>query len=331
MARDYPPLNSLLVFLSAARQLSFTAAAEELFVTRSAVSRQIKLLEDYLGHPLFHRNRSGLTLTEAGVEYANQLAPIFTDLKNATEALRGSAHNNKLKLGISATFNATWLMSRLADFYTQHPELDLSFHTNSVDSGQESVDFSSGLMDAAIRFGRGMWPNCLATKLFDIYVQPVCAPSLLNSENQSVTLEELAQHNWLGYKHLPHIWGRWLEGCGEPYQEYANKTDIVFDNVAVAVQAAVDGLGVIPMYRPLADPLIKSGKLVVAHRSIRPLEDSYYFVCTPHFERHKPTATFRQWILSQATAFEQEWKRTLKDQSSGELDLAEAGIELHIN
>ena len=106
MARDYPPLNSLLVFLSAARQLSFTAAAEELFVTRSAVSRQIKLLEDYLGHPLFHRNRSGLTLTEAGVEYANQLAPIFTDLKNATEALRGSAHNNKLKLCLLYTSDA---------------------------------------------------------------------------------------------------------------------------------------------------------------------------------------------------------------------------------
>jgi len=323
MARDYPPLNSLLVFLSAARHLSFTTAAEELFVTRSAISRQIKLLEEYLGHPLFHRNRSGLTLTEAGVDYANQLSPIFTDLRNATEALRGTSHNNKLKLGISSTFNATWLMSRLTDFYAHYPEMELTFHTNNFDSGEESVDFSSGLMDATIRFGRGIWPNCLATKLFDIYVQPVCAPSLLSGKT-NLTVEEMSKFNWLGYKHLPTIWTRWLEGSGGPYTDYINKTDIVFDNVAVAVQAAVDGLGIIPMYRPLADPLLKSGKLVAAHKALRQLDDAYYFVCTAHYERHKPTAAFREWLLTQSNDFEKDWLSVLSENSVSELDLASA-------
>lgn len=330
MARDYPPLNSLLVFLSASRQLSFTTAAEELFVTRSAVSRQIKLLEDYLGHPLFHRNRSGLTLTEAGVEYANQLAPIFTDLRNATEALRGTSHNNKLKLGLSSTFNATWLMSRLADFYTQNPDIEINFHTNNFDSGDESVDFSSGLMDCAIRFGRGMWPNTLATKLFDIYVQPVCSPQLLGNK-RTLSVEELSKFNWLGYKHLPNLWPRWLEGSGESYSSYLNKTDIVFDNVAVAVQAAVDGLGIIPMYRPLADPLIKSGKLVVAHKAMRPLDDAYYFVSTAHYERHKPTAIFRKWLLEQSSEFEKQWLQTISENTVTELDLAASALDLRVH
>lgn len=306
MARHYPPLNALLVFLTAARSLSFTVAAEELFVTRSAVSRQIKGLEDHLGIKLFNRLGTGLELTESGLLYSNKLSLIFADIKSATNLITGNRDENTFKLGISATFNSTWLMSRLNGFYDLHPSVAIAFLTNSVDMGTESVDFSNDSMDAAIRLGTGDWPSCQVDKLIDIHVQPVCAPGLMAKPVADNRVEDLAKYNWLGYAHLPNLWQDWLQdaGCGEMCTA---KKEIELDNVAVAVQAAVDGLGIIPMYRPLADPLLASGQLVLAHEHIMLKPEAYYLVSPEGGNKHAPTDIFRQWVLAEAESFRQNW------------------------
>ncbi len=306
MARHYPPLNALLVFLTSARTLSFTLAADELFVTRSAVSRQVKSLEDYLGVQLFHRSKSGLELTEKGIQYSNELSLIFAELKAATNAITGHEDDSKLKLGVSATFNATWLMSRLHNFYEQYPNIAIAFLTNNYDTGNESVDFSSDKIEAAIRLGHGDWEGVQCDKLFDIYVQPVCAPSLLEKAGGHMSISDLANFNWLGYKHLPDLWHQWLAAAGDA-KIYTEKKEIELDSVAVAVQAAVDGLGIIPMYRPLADPLLKSGQLVVANNYMMKKPNAYYFVCPNNYSEHKPTQEFRQWVLNEAQDFERQW------------------------
>lgn len=311
MPRNLPPLNTLRVFLVASRLLSFTKAADELFITRSAVSRQIKNLEEHFGFKLFERHKVGLELTEQGVSYANTISNIFADLKVATNKLHHDTEELKLKLGISATLNSTWLMSRLCKLEQIHPDLALSFFTNNFDTGKDSVDFSGGDMDAAIRLGNGDWPMCHSDKLLDIYVQPVCSPSLLDKLHNNDDINELANYNWLHYNHLSNLWTQWLSNTSAPTLK-TNKRDIVFDNVTVATQAAVDGLGIIPMYRPLADPLLKEGKLVVAHEYMMLKKESYYFVCPNLDESSQSIRFFRDWIIKESSDSQQQWERENK-------------------
>jgi len=307
MARQYPPLNSLLFFLTAARTLSFSVAAEELFVTRSAVSRQVKGLEDHLGIELFKRTKTGLELTEKGLEYSNALSHLFADLRTATNAMLGNESDQKFTLGISSTFNSTWLMSRLRRLYESHPQFVIAFLTNNIDTPGEAVDFSDGIMHAAIRLGYGDWPGCDSEKLLNIYVQPLCSPELLESSSSQVV--DMTKHNWLHYKHLPDLWRSWYTDAGFVNFK-TEQQDIVLDNVTVAVQAAVDGLGIIPMYRPLADHLLESGKLVVAHDHMLLKADAYYFVCPENFIEHRSTAIFREWILSESSDYQTFWNKT---------------------
>lgn len=299
MARQYPPLSSLQFFLTAARTLSFTLAADELFVTRSAVSRQVKGLEDHLGIELFKRTKTGIELTDKGLDYSNALSPIFADLKTATNAVLGDESSQKFTLGISTTFNATWLMSRLRRLYELHPAFVLAFLTNNYDDPGGPVDFHDGSMNAAIRLGYGDWPDCSSEKLLDIYVQPLCSPELLKDSYSSAQVTNLTRHNWLHYKHLPDLWRNWYTDAGL-IDLKTERQDIILDNVTIAVQAAVDGLGIVPMYRPLADHLLTSGKLVVAHDHMQLKEDAYYFVCPDRGFEHEPTAIFRDWVMAEA-------------------------------
>lgn len=299
MNQRLPPLHTLWVFLAASRSLSFTKAADELFITRSAVSRQIKNLEDHIGFQLFERHKVGLELTDKGVEYANSISAIFADLKVATNKLHRKDKELKMTLGLSATFNATWLMQRLSKLDAINPELAISFYTNSVDTGQESTNFSDNVMDAAIRLGNGNWPGCHSDKLFDIFVQPVCSPKLLEQHHDLNDVESLANYNWLHYSHLPNLWPSWVSDAGVDMLT-SRKRDIVLDNVAVATQAAVDGLGIIPMYRPLADQLLKENKLVVAHEHLMRKQNSYYFVCPLNYEKNEAIKLFRDWIVGES-------------------------------
>jgi LysR family glycine cleavage system transcriptional activator len=308
MSKRLPPLNTLWVFLIASRLLSFTKAADELYITRSAVSRQIKNLEEHFGFKLFERHKVGLELTEQGVIYANSISNVFADLKVATNILHHGSEKLKLKLGISATFNSTWLMSRLCRLEKYHPDLTLSFFTNSRDTGKDSIDFSGENMDAAIRLGTGDWLGCHCDKLLDIYVQPVCSPSLLDKLHNPEEITDLAAYNWLHYDHLSKLWGQWLSNTSHP-RLHTNKKNIILDNVAVATQAAVDGLGIIPMYRPLADPLLKEGKLVIAHNFMMLKKESYYFVCPEKYENIQTIKIFRDWLVAESQLAQQQWNQ----------------------
>ncbi len=303
MKGRYPPLNALLVFLVASRTQSFTRAAETLFVTRSAVSRQIKTLEEFLGKALFERDKTHLKLTEEGLQYSNALSLIFSDLKISTDQVMGLNNQNALTLNLSATVNATWLMRRLPEFEKKHPETTVDFITNSCDTGKEPVDFSNEKMDAAIRLGRGQWGNCHIDKLFDIFVQPCAAPSLI--EDQSFhEPRPLDEYNWLHYSHLPDLWEQWATSAGMPELK-TKKKNIVLDNVAVATQAAIDGLGVLPLYRTLSNHLLADRRVMPAHNHLMKKAESYYFLCPPNYEKKPAIKTFRDWIVLEAEQFVQ--------------------------
>src|SRR5436189_346394 len=172
-----PSLDLLQGFEAAARHLSFTKAGEELFLTQSAVSRQIKDLEDQLGVPLFHRRHRALALTEAGQQFYAATAQVLTTMRSATSRLRAQTGRKALSVTTTNSFAAMWLIPRLAGFTRTHPAVDVRI---SADTRVQDLDRDG--LDVAIRHGPAVLAGAGAVKLFGERVFPVCSPKLLKDK-----------------------------------------------------------------------------------------------------------------------------------------------------
>src|SRR5436305_8824930 len=177
MTARLPSLNGLRAFEAAARHLSFTNAASELNVTQTAISHQIKRLEEELGVRLFLRQNRALTLTPAAKEYLPGIRAAFNDLRLATDRLKRRDNDHVLTVSTLASLAAKWLLPRLSAFQEAHPGIDVHLTTS-----MNLVDFRNGDVDAAIRYGRGQWPGVRADWLMADQMFPVCSPALLTGK-----------------------------------------------------------------------------------------------------------------------------------------------------
>lgn len=175
MSRRLPPLNAVKAFEAAARHLSFTRAAEELFVTQAAVSHQIKALEDFLGLKLFRRKNRSLLLTEEGQSYFLDIKDIFIQLADATDRLLARSAIGSLTVSMSPSFAIQWLVPRLAKFSEKNPDIDVRIKAVDTEASSLTDD-----VDVAIYYGLGNWPGLRADKLRNEVLIPVCSPMLLN-------------------------------------------------------------------------------------------------------------------------------------------------------
>lgn len=192
MSRRLPPLNSLRVFEAAARHLSFTRAAEELFVTQAAVSHQIKALEEFLSLKLFRRRNRSLLLTEEGQSYFLDIKDIFTSIAEATDKVLERSEKGALTISLPPSFAIQWLVPRLADFNAQEPDIDVRIKAVDMDEGSLTDD-----VDVAIYYGRGNWPGLRADKLYQEFLIPLCSPSLLLGNKPLESLSDLKLHTLL--------------------------------------------------------------------------------------------------------------------------------------
>src|SRR5688500_11095346 len=208
-----PPLDLLVGFEAAARHLSFTKAGEELFLTQSAVSRQIKDLEDQLGLPLFERRHRALALTGAGQQLYAAAAQVLTTMRAATERLRQQG-SRKRPLSVTTThsFAALWLIPRLAGFTRDHPGVDVR-----ITAETRVQDLERDGLDLAIRHGPAALAGANAVKLFGERVFPVCSPKLLKDKSKPLhEPKDLRHHCLLQYddpegRHPWLHWKTWLE------------------------------------------------------------------------------------------------------------------------
>lgn len=293
MIRHMPPLNPLRVFECAARHRSFTKAADELYVSQSAVSRQIATLEGYLGVRLFDRNQGGVQLTTVGDLYHQEIGPAFAGIAAATDRLRESTSEAPLKLGIYATFAAKWLMRRLTRFQEQYPEANVRITTIVT-----PVDFSKDDIDAAVQFGNGHWSGTHAEYLMQDRTEPVCSPTLLE---HGPPIEKPA--DVLGYRLLHSRYRRadWPDWCAK-YNVNTEASDIepmTFPSSLLTYQAAVDGLGVAMGQTRLLTTELESGLLV--QPLVAPLERplAYYLVTPENVPRSRKFKLFRKWLLDE--------------------------------
>src|SRR5712672_2502560 len=205
MTARLPSLNGLRAFEAAARHLSFTVAASELNVTQTAISHQIRRLEEELGIRLFIRQNRALALTPEARDYLPGVRAAFNDLRLATERLLRRENDHVLTISTLASLAAKWLLPRLSSFQEAHPGIDVRITTSTA-----LVDFRAGDVDAAIRYGRGHWPGLRADQLF-----PVCSPALLTGNRPLRCPEDLRDHVLL---HTSNIytddWRLWLTAAG---------------------------------------------------------------------------------------------------------------------
>ena len=210
MAERLPPLNALRSFDVAAKHLSFTKAAGELNVTHSAVSHQIKALEDWLGVPLFRRVNRGLVLTDAGQAYLKPVRDSFERLGEATRRLRIRERSGPLVVSVMPSFAAKWLMPRLRRFRERHPEIDVHIQATS-----QLTDFAREDVDICIRYGRGAWPDLTVELLMHETMFPVASPRLLEGPVPLKTPADLCHHTLIiDYDWRVDFWQLWLEAAG---------------------------------------------------------------------------------------------------------------------
>jgi len=286
-----PSLNGLRAFECAARHLSFTRAAEELNVTQTAISHQIRRLEDELGVRLFMRLKDGLALTEEGNAYFPGIRSAFLELRYSTEKLLESSNNSVLTISTLVSVASKWLLPRLPSFREAHPQIDVR-----ISASTELVDFRKAGIDAAIRYGNGEWPGLRADWLMSDEIFPVCSPRLLNGDKPLKTPADLAHHPLLQVSGLTaNDWNDWLHAAGLPPLT-AKGPRLTFDLAMMAVQTAIDGQGVCIGRSTYVDDDLRAGRLVAPFDLRLKSTSGFYFV-TPHENAEsKKIVAFRQWL-----------------------------------
>lgn len=253
MNRRLPPLNALRVFETAARLESFSAAAAQLNVTHGAISRQIAQLEEWLGVALFQRHGRRVQLSDAGRQYLPVLQTAFDNIATATEKLT-SNRSRLLRINVTPTLAMHWLLPRLTRFQRRHPGVELRLATSDAAINNQHADF-----DIAIRRGNDHWNGFVSHTFLTEHELPALSPALL-ARQPLRDAADLAGHTLLHSETRPVAWERWLAAAGQPALQAAGHQH--FDHYYLALQAAIDGLGVTLGPLPVIEELLASGKLV---------------------------------------------------------------------
>jgi LysR family glycine cleavage system transcriptional activator len=292
MTARLPSLNGLRAFEAAARHLSFTQAAAELNVTQTAISHQIKRLEEELGVRLFIRQNRALALTPRAKEYLPGIRAAFNDLRLATDRLLRRDDDHVLTVSTLASLAAKWLLPRLTAFQAAHPGIDVRITTSTA-----LVDFKNGGVDAAIRYGRGQWPGLRADWLMADQMFPVCSPALLSGKNPLRKPEDLADHVLLhSSAGNDDDWRLWLTAAGLP-TNLSTQPGVTFDLVFMTIQAAIDGVGVAMGRTSYVQDDIAKGRLVVPFDITLPVDAGFYLVSPAATADSPKLSAFRNWLL----------------------------------
>jgi LysR family glycine cleavage system transcriptional activator len=284
------PLNALQTFVAAARARNLTRAAERLHLTVSALSHQIRLLEERIDCTLFVRGPRGLTLTAEGQRLLDNVAPHLEAIEDALKPLCARC-DNALSLSAMPSMTTSWLLPRLPVFVSRHPEVELN-----LDSSIDLVDFADGRYDAALRYGVGDWPGLVVESLLEEWLTPVASPALLAGRKRP-RLEDLGD--------LPLLcpedpWQEWFElHGGKPPRRYAAS----FSDSESRQRAAVEGLGVALGRTTMARPLIEAGQLVALFPQLMKAKRWHYLVYPERSRKHAGFMAFREWLLDEAARF----------------------------
>jgi LysR family glycine cleavage system transcriptional activator len=291
MARHLPPLNALRAFDAAARESSFTKAAAELHVTHGAVSRAIRNLEEELGIRLFEREARSVHLTPTGVAYASEIAAALDRISAATLIATASQTAGLLNVSTSDGFAGRWLVPRLHRFHRAHRGIDVRLSTSG-----KLTDFIRDGIDIAIRYGAGGYEGVVAELLAEEAVSPVCSPELLKGAHPLRSPSDLRHHRLI-HDNFRIGWATWLERAG--VHGVNCDRGLTFDSAAYAVEAAVQGEGVLLGRSALVSADLAAGRLVRPFDLALKSRWRYYVVYREGALRHQKVKAFRDWLFAE--------------------------------
>lgn len=301
MADRLPSLDLLRGFECAARHLSFTKAAAELFVTQSAISRQIKTLEDDLGVPLFKRMNRALTLTQEGQMLYRTAAEVIQRVRETTARLRAGGGERALTVSTTLSFASLWLVPRLPHWRALHPNLDVRIAAND-----SMVDLEREGIDIAVRFCDPKAAPADAARLGEEVVFPVCSPKLLRDKSRPLKHpEDLARHVLLHFEDAgwrwPWLdWSQWLSAM--KLRDLKPAGSLRFSHYDHLIRAAIDGDGVALGRTPLLRGQLKSCELVAPFDKRTPSGRQYFVITSRHAAGRPEVQALVQWMLVEANA-----------------------------
>lgn len=289
-----PSMSLLLAFDASARHLSFTRAAQDLYLTQSAVSRQVQALETLLGVPLFVREQRKISLTGAGAAYHRDVSVALQRIRSGSlQAIASRSGSGSLHLAALPTFASKWLLPRLNDFYKQHPGILVHVHSRI---GQFDLDQAG--MDAAIGVGNGTWPGLVSHRLMDEVLLPVIS-SVLRCEHALQTPADLAEHLLLVVATRSSAWFRWFEQQGLPTHQLHMGPQ--FELTSHLIQAVASGMGVGLLPHFLVQDELQNGTLEVAFDVPLVSGYTYYLFVRPEQLLLPSVATFSDWLTGQVS------------------------------
>jgi len=296
-----PSISGFQAFDAAARKLSFTLAADELFVTQAAISQRIKQLETRLGFKLFVRRARQLSLTDEGKLLAPVVGQSINAIAQAIDAVKADQRSGPLTVSTLPSFAMKWLLPRLLDFNQRHPEIELRIHADDA-----AVDFNADGIDVAIRYAYTEIPGLYAVPLMTDEVFPVCSPSLLargkplrepDDLNNFVLIHDESDNRFGNPNCSGLDWDTWCRAVGA---DVDTRGGLFFNQGDLVVQAAVAGQGVAITRTSLAQHDIDAGRLVRLFTSNLLASGSYSIVCRAEMAERTKIVAFRNWLLYQA-------------------------------
>ncbi|MDB5931368.1 MAG: Transcriptional regulator, LysR family [Polaromonas sp.] len=297
-----PPLNALKAFEAAARHLSFTRAAAEMNVTTSALSHQVRGLEEFLGVRLFERNTRAIALTAYGQQLYPGLQAGFGLLRDAVGSLRTAGNEQVLVISTSPGLTSKWLASRLHRFADAHAKIEIR-----VSSSQANANFVTGGVDAAIRqvtVSSAQGALLSSEKLFDVVLAPVCSPKLLARFGLLEVGDALRQvplihdDSQAGRPEVP-TWDDWLKAACRDAGDL--RRGLRFSSADHALDAALEGAGLLLAHTIMAYDDLRSGRLVMPFDVFLPTQRAYHFVCPKKKENHPNVRAFRDWLHAEVS------------------------------
>ena len=291
MARNLPPPIALRAFEAAARNLSFTRAAEELNVTQAAISHQVRVLESHFGVPLFVRLTRRLRLTGDGQALYSAAHEAFDRLEETSQQIRGGLADSVLTVSLTPYFSARWLTPRLSRFWTTCPAIDLRLHHSATPGKLDSEE-----VDLAIGWEMDVASDSDTRPLLSANVVPVCSPELVANKRPIGEIDDL-YHYTLLHENDYRLWTMWLESAG--VDRVNLKRGTTMDDANVVLQAAIDGQGIALSADVLIMDEIESGRLVFPLGHRHSLGYSYSIACRPGSWKRPKVQLFYDWLLGE--------------------------------
>ena len=310
MPTSSPPLNALRAFEAAARHLSLTRAAVELRVTTGALSHQIRGLEELLGLKLFERRVRSVALTSAGKRLYPGLQTGFMHIKDAVAGLRRDGAEHVLVISTAPGLTAKWLAPRLYRFSAAYPEIDVR-----ISSTIGAANFTTDGVDAAVRnlpADAKDDSKLVIDKLIDLRLAPLCSPSWIAAHGPIVSPEALKGAPLIHDDSLAHrieipTWADWFKTAGVDGVDVSR--GLRFSSADHAIDATLEGAGVLLTFDVLAYDALRAGRLVVPFPLTLQSGRAYYFVCPRNHADRANVRAFREWVKLEAAAF--DWRDCL--------------------